>query len=298
VTAKPEALTLDAPAKVNLYLHVLGRRADGYHSLDSLVAFVDVADTLVARPAERLRLTIVGPEGRGLGAGPDNLVLRAARLLAEESGRREGAAIRLDKRLPVAAGLGGGSANAAATLRLLDRLWTTRASPADLARLGARLGADVPVCLAGRATLVRGVGDRLRPSAPLPAATVVLVNPRRPLATARVFGACDPGPRRPTRPLGPVADVRKLARRLARRRNDLTGASSRLEPAVPAVLAALATAGALLARMSGSGATCFGLFDDEHEAATAAAWMSERHGDWWVRVTRLLVSPPPIGYVA
>ncbi|MBM3583308.1 MAG: 4-(cytidine 5'-diphospho)-2-C-methyl-D-erythritol kinase [Alphaproteobacteria bacterium] len=294
MTAERRALSIDAPAKVNLYLHVLGRRADGYHNLDSLVAFVDVADTLVVRPSDRLRLTITGPEGRGVDAGADNLVLRAARLLAEHAGRNTGADIRLVKRLPVAAGLGGGSADAAATLRLLDRLWTTRASDVDLARLGAKLGADVPVCLAGRATLVRGVGARLRPAAPLPPASVVLVNPRRPLATVRVFGAHDPRPRRPARPFGAIADVRDLARRLARRRNDLTGASSRLEPAVPVVLAELATAGALLARMSGSGATCFGLFGDEHEASAAAAWLSDRHEEWWIQATRFKISAPPI----
>lgn len=299
MTAEARGLALDAPAKVNLYLHVLGRRPDGYHRLDSLVVFVDLADRLVARPADRLHLTITGPGRAALRAEPDNLVLRAARLLAAEAGVPARARIALAKRIPVAAGLGGGSADAAAALRLLDRLWRVRAAPEDLARLGARLGADVPVCLAGRPSLLRGIGERLDPAAPPPAAAaLVLVNPRRPLATARVFAACAARPRRAAPAMGARADTATFARALARRRNDLTGAAAGLEPAIPAMLAELVVAGARLARMSGSGATCFGLFDDLDAAGRAVAWLTSRGLPWWSRAVAIRRDAPSIKLVA
>lgn len=292
-------LALDAPAKLNLYLHVLGRRRDGYHRLDSLVVFLDLADTLTAEPADDLTLSVTGAGAPALAElrSDTNIVLAAARLLARSAGMAPRAALRLDKRLPVAAGLGGGSADAAAALRLLDRLWATRAGTDDLQAMGLHLGADVPVCLAGVPTVVRGIGERLEAAPRQPSLAVVLVNPLRPLATAAVFARHAAVPRR-TRPLGPAKDARDLARRLARRRNDLTAAASGLEPAVPEMLAGLATTGALLARMSGSGATCFGLFDAASSARGAAKYLSGEHPGWWVAMGELRGDRPEIRYVA
>ncbi len=180
-----------APAKVNLYLHVVGRRADGYHLLDSLIAFADIGDRVTAAPADRLSLAIGGPEADALGGlGDDNLVLRAARLLAEAAGAPSyGAALTLDKRLPVSSGIGGGSSDAAATLRALDRLWQRPLDPTALSALARRLGADTPACLMARPVWVGGIGERLEPAAGLPAAGIVLANPRRALPTAAVFAA-------------------------------------------------------------------------------------------------------------
>ncbi|MEX2650782.1 MAG: 4-(cytidine 5'-diphospho)-2-C-methyl-D-erythritol kinase [Alphaproteobacteria bacterium] len=293
-------LALDAPAKLNLYLHVLGRRRDGYHRLDSLVVFLDLADTLTVEPADRLTLSVAGPGAPALDElrVGTNIVLEAARLLAREAGTAPRAALRLDKRLPVAAGLGGGSADAAAALRLLDRLWTTRAGADDLRALGQRLGADVPVCLAAVPTVVRGIGERLEAAPRQPPVAVVLANPRRPLATADVFARHQAAPRRASRPMGPVKDARALARRLARRRNDLTWAASGLEPAIPELLAGLTTAGALLARMSGSGATCFGLFDAAAAARRASAYLSGEHPGWWVARCAIRGDRPEIRNVA
>src|SRR5437764_2550819 len=179
-----------APAKVNLYLHVTGRRADGYHLLDSLIAFADVGDRLRAEPAESLSLVIDGPEAGDLAAvGDDNLVLRAARLLADRAGITAGAALHLDKHLPVAAGIGGGSSDAAAALLGLKRMWRISLEDDALCALGASLGADLPACLYRRAVWVGGIGERLEPAGALPEAGILLVNPRRTLPTAAVFAA-------------------------------------------------------------------------------------------------------------
>ena len=195
-----------APAKVNLYLHVTGRRADGYHLLDSLAVFGPAADLLAAAPAAALTLALEGPFAAGLAAEPDNLVLRAARALAAEAGLPGGAALRLAKHLPVASGIGGGSADAAAALRLLDRLWGLGLPEARLAAIAARLGADVPVCLASRPRRMQGVGEVLRPAPALPDCGLLLVNPGVALATPAVFRA------RPRR----LHPGRRAARGLAR----------------------------------------------------------------------------------
>ncbi len=178
-----------ARAKINLDLQVTGRRADGYHELDSLTAFAAFGDRLILQQHDRLELEVIGPFAGPLAAEPDNLVLRAARRLASRAGREATVRITLDKRLPVAAGLGGGSADAAAVLRGLNRLWRLGMAPADLAAIAVDLGADVPVCLAGRAARMRGIGDRLEPWDELPPLAVLLVNPDLPLSTAAVFGA-------------------------------------------------------------------------------------------------------------
>ncbi len=269
-------LTEIAPAKVNLTLHVTGRRADGYHLLDSLVVFPGLGDRLEAEDAGGLSLSLAGPHSLGLGAGADNLVLRAAMLL-RPPGR--GAALRLTKSLPVASGIGGGSADAAATLRLLARLWGVPLP--DPARV-LSLGADVPVCLDGRATRMRGIGEDLAPQ-DLPPFWIVLANPGTPVATAAVFDGL------PTRDNAPMPDPPAFAGAdalfawLARQRNDLEGPARAIAPPVGTALAALrAQPGCALARMSGSGATVFGLFGRDAPALAAAAALRRAEPDWWV----------------
>jgi len=272
-------LTELAPAKVNLFLHVVGRRADGYHLLDSLAVFPGAADRLMAGHAPGLALTVTGPFGDGLDAGPDNLVLRAARVLAERSGVTAGAALVLDKRLPVASGIGGGSADAAAALRLLSRLWSVGLPDGVLQELALGLGADVPVCLAGQAARMGGVGDQLSQAPELPPFGAVLINPGVAVSTPEVFRAR-------TGPFSGKAflprswpDAVVMARDLSALANDLEAPAMRLCPAVADVLAWLrAQPGCLLARMSGSGATCFGVFRD---ASAASAVADRAPPPWW-----------------
>ncbi|MBL6456511.1 4-(cytidine 5'-diphospho)-2-C-methyl-D-erythritol kinase [Belnapia sp. T6] len=261
-----------APAKVNLYLHVTGRRPDGYHLLDSLVVFGPGGDELAAAPAEGLSLRVEGPFGGALAAEPDNLVLRAARALAAAAGREAEAALTLTKRLPVASGIGGGSSDAAAALRLLDRLWDTGLGAERLAAIAAGLGADVPVCLAVRPARMQGIGEVLLPAPTLPECGLLLVNPGIALATPAVFKARQGGFTPPAALPEAWPDAAAMAAGLAALRNDLEAPAIALCPPVAEVLAALRTLpGCLLARMSGSGATCFGLFASPEAARSAAA---------------------------
>ena len=268
-----------AHAKVNLWLNVVGRRSDGYHLLDSLVAFVDLADTLEARPADRLSLELAGPHAAVLASDPDNLVLKAARLLADRAGVAPRAAIRLAKHIPVAAGLGGGSADAAAALRELGELWRVALPEEELFDLAASLGADVPMCLAGRTALASGSGERLNPAPALPFCAILLVNPGTALATRDVFAARR-GPFSPARPVaGPWQDPPALVAALAMRGNDLSDAAISLQPAIAEVLDVLrGSEGAHYAAMSGSGATCFALYDSVDAARRAAAALPPA---WW-----------------
>ncbi|MCX7362103.1 MAG: 4-(cytidine 5'-diphospho)-2-C-methyl-D-erythritol kinase [Alphaproteobacteria bacterium] len=275
-----------ARAKVNLWLNVVGRRADGYHLLHSLVAFCDLADTLEATPSDRLTLVVDGPAAGGLAAEPDNLVLRAARLLADRAGVAPRAALRLTKNIPVAAGLGGGSADAAAALGALAELWRVALPVEELFDLAGRLGADVPMCLAGRTAIASGVGERLEPAPPLPPCAVLLVNPRCDLPTAAVFGARK-GACSPERPvLRPWSDLASLVEALAERGNDLTEAAVSLRPEIAEVLRAMRqAAGVRYAAMSGSGATCFALYDDLASASRTAETLP---GAWWRHVGRFV----------
>jgi 4-diphosphocytidyl-2-C-methyl-D-erythritol kinase len=280
-------LTLTAPAKLNLYLHITGRRADGYHLLDSLVAFATLADRLTVAPADEISLDVTGPFAGALGAG-DNLVMAAARTLSERLGGGLGARLALEKNIPVSAGLGGGSADAAAALAGLAQLWG--GEDADLAEIALGLGADVPVSLAGQPAYMEGIGEVLTAAPALPAAGLVLVNPGVALETAAVFARFDeggaandsvigaPGPRIEA----PPADSCALAAALAGAANDLTAAAAALAPEIGKALDVLAALpGCLLARMAGSGATCFALFGDEAAATNAAAALEVGPG-WWV----------------
>ncbi len=269
-----------APAKINLFLHVLGRRVDGYHLLDSLAVFAGVADVLRAEPAEALSLTLDGPFASALTADSDNLVLRAARILAEAAGITPGARLTLTKNLPIASGIGGGSADAAAALRVLAPLWRLALGESDLAALAARLGADVPVCLAGRTSRMGETGEVLLPAPTLPPCGIALVNPGVPVSTAEVFRARTAGFSAPASLPASWADAATMAGDLAHLRNDLEPAAIALCPPIGTVLNVLrASSGCLLARMSGSGATCFGLFTTPKEALAVSA-QAARPG-WW-----------------
>ncbi|OUJ15249.1 4-(cytidine 5'-diphospho)-2-C-methyl-D-erythritol kinase [Acetobacter sp. DsW_063] len=281
-------LTETAHAKINLYLHVTGRRDDGYHLLDSLAVFAGAADTLSLSPdAGALSLSVGGPFGAGLstGATDDNLVMRAARLLAEEAGRAPTGALTLEKALPVASGIGGGSADAAAALRLLQRAWDVAVPEERLFELAEKLGADVPVCLAQRSARMGGVGERLDPAPALPDCGMILVNCGLGVSTPAVFRARDGGfSDAPALPAA-WANAAEMATDLSRLHNDLETAACALCPTIREVLAAIdALPGCLLSRMSGSGATCFGIFDTPEAARRAAAQLSALTParSWWV----------------
>jgi 4-diphosphocytidyl-2-C-methyl-D-erythritol kinase len=285
------SLTLAAPAKLNLYLHVTGKRPDGYHLLDSLAAFIDVRDTLTLTPSTVLAFTADGPFANGFGdEDPStNLVVRAARGLAQATGRVADVALHLTKNLPVASGIGGGSADAAACLRGLARLWGI--DPADPVVLGiaAGLGADIPVCVQGRAAYMGGIGTEIAPAPDLPPAGLVLVNPGIGLSTPAVYRARQGGFSPAARFDTPPADAAALAALLAERGNDLTDAAVSLVPEIETVLGAIgADRTCLLARMSGSGATCFGLYADSDTTTAAAALLKRDHPGWWVAPGRLL----------
>jgi len=280
------AVTELARAKINLYLHVTGRRADGYHTLDSLFAFANVGDVIRARSSVNLSLCIAGPFAAGLVAGESNLVLRAARALqrvAGASGRVMGAELSLRKNLPNASGIGGGSADAAATLRALCRLWKLRIRPRALAAIALSLGADVPACLLSRPVSASGIGETLRPAPAMPDAALVLVNPGVALATPDVFRRRSGPFSRPRRIRRAAPTAEALALTLAARSNDLTAAAIELCPTIDTILNALESSeGCLLARMSGSGATCFGLYRRRGQAARAARAIAAAQPHWWV----------------
>jgi 4-diphosphocytidyl-2-C-methyl-D-erythritol kinase len=263
-----------AYAKLNLALHVRAREADGYHRIETVFAFCEDGDRLEVREGEELSLDVAGPFGHELSSGEDNLVMLAARGLAERFAVTRGAALILEKRLPVSAGLGGGSADAAAVLRLLSRWWGIAPGDDELLALAAELGADVPACLASRTARGEGRGDRLLPwgDETLTGTPVLLVNPGTPLSTSSVFRAWGGEDR------GPLAALEAS-------RNDLEPPAIALVPEIADVLAALSDA--KLARMSGSGATCFGLYATEAERDAAAERIRALAGGWWQLSTRL-----------
>lgn len=272
-------------AKINLDLRVCGRRSDGYHDLDSLVVFASVGDRLIFEPADAISLAIEGPFGAGLSFADDNLVLRATRCLVASTGCKSGVRITLDKRLPIASGIGGGSADAAATLRGLTRLWNLPHGPADLLPLAATLGADVAVCLRSTPARMQGTGDWLTPMSPPSSLPMILVNPGMAVPTPRVFAALNSYSG--ARAYVPITGLdRDFRSHLMRGVNDLEAPAIGLQPVIADVLGTIrAQAGCVLARMSGSGATCFGLFDETAAAERAAAGLSQRHLDWWVVAT-------------
>jgi 4-diphosphocytidyl-2-C-methyl-D-erythritol kinase len=279
-------------AKVNLTLRVVGRRVDGYHEIESVVAFADCADRLSLAPGSALDLTMSGPLAQACGETADNLVLKAARLLGERVPGLKIGRFTLDKVLPVAAGIGGGSADAAAALRLLAQLNGLALDDQRLIDVAIETGADVPVCLTSRACDMTGVGESLLPLC-LPVMPCVLVNPRVPVATRDVFAAL--GLRYGELLVGASdviqaiawpekgASVEDWVEVLAASSNDLEAPATRIQPAIGEVIAALSAAnGAWLARMSGSGATCFAIFENTAEAQRAAQKIQLDHPQWWV----------------
>ena len=277
-----------APAKVNLTLRVLGRRADGYHDIESLVAFAGVGDALTFTPGGTLALAVGGPTSAAAGDVADNLVLKAARALAERVEGLKLGRFTLSKRLPVSAGLGGGSADAAAALRLLAR--ANRMAPDDprLMQAARNTGADVPVCLDPRARLMRGIGDVLSAPLDLPRLFALLVNPGVAVATKDVFAALSIPPAAPIAQAPTPPEPAGLLAEITNGRNDLEGPAIELEPAIADVLAVLRKLpGCRLARMSGSGATCFGLFDSTRATTAAARTLRVGYPAWWVRATVL-----------
>ncbi|MDB5512237.1 MAG: 4-(cytidine 5-diphospho)-2-C-methyl-D-erythritol kinase [Enterovirga sp.] len=286
-------LTTRAPAKVNLTLHVLGRRHDGYHVLESLVVFAGVADRLHLQPGGGLSLSVAGPKAAAAGPDDDNLVLRAARALAE---RRPGltlGAFTLTKNLPAAAGIGGGSSDAAGALRLLARLNGLAIDHPDVVAAARATGADVPVCLDPRARMMRGIGDEIGPPVPLPPLFAVLANPGVAVPTPEVFrrlglakGGSTGSAAHPD--AGGIADAVRLVETLGATRNDLEPPARAAAPEIGAALGRLAEQpGCRLARMSGSGATVFGIYDDCRAASRAARVVSRAEPGWWVKATVL-----------
>ncbi|MEK9647115.1 MAG: 4-(cytidine 5'-diphospho)-2-C-methyl-D-erythritol kinase, partial [Alphaproteobacteria bacterium] len=279
--------------KINLFLHVVGRRDDGYHLIDSAIAFAGVGDLLSVSPGDDLTLEISGPFAEKLiGDREDNLVLHAARDLRDAAAVAGGAKLFLEKRLPVASGIGGGSADAAAALRLLACLWNVPEEAATGLAVG--LGADVPVCLRSAPAHVGGIGDSIDPLGPLPACGVVLANAGEGVSTPAVFAARSGGFSDPVawRPSSSFSDLIELLRGT---RNDLAEAARSVSPAIGNVIAALEkTHGCGIARLSGSGGTCFALYETGAAAAAAAEGLAAAHPAWWVQATRFLKTAPAI----
>ncbi len=277
-------MTAIARAKVNLFLHVGPPDAAGYHPLASLVAFADVGDVVTVTPSDRLSLTVTGPFASGLSGEGDNLILKALRALGEAAGVEPALAVTLDKRLPIAAGLGGGSSDAGAALRLADRLLGLNMGEAGLGEVSRIVGADGPMCLMARSVWAEGIGDRLTPAPQMPPLHAVLANSGRPSPTGAVYRGYDAGPLaaadRPAPPSDWSPDT--VIDWLAGCRNDLQVPAVTLEPVIGGALQAMVATGAQMTRMSGSGATVFGLFKTRDAAEQAAEALRCEHPGWWI----------------
>lgn len=282
-----------APAKINLFLHIGDKRADGYHALESLAVFAQTGDRLSLSASKDISLAIEGPFAEGLSADSGNLVLKAAHSLAR--GRNLGAVIMLEKNLPLASGIGGGSADAAAALRALNLLWDLGLSETDLCAVAEDIGSDVPACVLSRPVWMDGRGEILTPVS-VPPLNMLLINPGVAVPTGQVFDALQS-----RSGLGAVARLPDepqtlwdISAYLEDARNDLERPAIAIAPVINDVLTALETAnGCVLARMSGSGATCFGLFEGRNFALRAAAAIEREHPDWWLSVTQ--IAEPDIG---
>ncbi|MEJ0063412.1 MAG: 4-(cytidine 5'-diphospho)-2-C-methyl-D-erythritol kinase [Alphaproteobacteria bacterium] len=278
-------ITMFAPAKINLYLHVTGRREDGYHLLDSLVAFADIGDRIAVEAADRFEFALTGPMAASLaGENPEgNLAVRAAKTLALAAKKPLNFKITLEKNLPIASGIGGGSTDAAAALLALARFWNLRPETLPLHEIARGLGQDIPACLLRRPCYFRNIGDELDPAPNLPRTGIVLANPGLSVPTPAVFKRRQ-GDFSPPARLEPAATLQDLIAALKTRRNDLYAPAIELAPAIADCLNAVAaTQDCLLARMSGSGATCFGLYETAALAGAAAAALQKQHPDWWVQ---------------
>jgi len=281
-------IRVQAPAKINLYLHVTGKRDDGYHLLDSLMAFAECGDVIEVEAASDLSLSISGPFAEGLPTGPDNLVMQAAEKIRQFAGGATGARIKLQKNLPVASGIGGGSADAAAVMKALCQLWEVAPAEGDLMALALSLGADVPICLTGKAAFVSGIGEIITPVSDLPTVPMVLVNPGVAVSTPSIFKARQGGFSNPN----PFTEISQTTQQLIEcvsvRSNDLMAPAIQVASVIGEVIEGLSECnGILLSRMSGSGATCFGLFDTQQDAQQAARSLKSNNPGWWVEQTEL-----------
>lgn len=277
-----------APAKINLALHVTGRRGDGYHLIESLAVFTRFGDRLQVSAAEEDGLAVSGRYAAGVPVDGRNLIAMARDALRKAAGSRNAfpVAIALEKNLPVASGIGGGSSDAAAALRLLARIWGLDIDAAELAEIALSLGADVPMCLAAQPLMARGIGENVEPLPAVPSLGLVLVNPGVPVSTPQVFSALRRRDNEPLPALPARIDFHSLRNWLEATRNDLEAPAREIQPAVADALRALKRADAGFARMSGSGATCFGLYETGNVAKRAAAAIRARHPDWFVAATR------------
>ena len=278
-----ETVRIFAPAKINLFLHVDGKRADGYHELESLVVFARVGDELAFKPADEFSLAIDGPFANALSSDSDNLVLKAARVLAAHVGVRNGASIALTKNLPVASGIGGGSTDAAATLRGLNLLWQKHLASGELRTIAAQIGSDVPVCVESTPAWMGGRGEKVMALDGIPEVPMVLVNPGVAVPTGKVFAALQERRGVGLPPPCGIKNASELVAYLKATTNDLQAPARAIAPVIGEVLEALASQpDALLTRMSGSGATCFALFESVISAQKAATVIRTQHSDWWV----------------
>jgi 4-diphosphocytidyl-2-C-methyl-D-erythritol kinase len=282
ITRKRMPLDIHAPAKLNLFLNITGRREDGYHLLDSLFVFCSLVDTISIRPSQTLSISLSGPFAEGLESGTDNIAMKAAELLRREASITLGARITLEKHIPVAAGLGGGSADAAAVLRGLNAFWGIGWPLDRLQVLGAQLGADIPACLPSHPVIARGIGDQLSPAPGMPNCGILLVNPRVAVPTPAVFKAFKAmNPVIAARAFAPLPErfqsLGDMVGIIRHRGNDLLPAAVSVAPVVADVLQVLGgLPGARYAGLSGSGATCFALFDTQTEAHNAVV-----PTEWW-----------------
>lgn len=290
-STQTKLLTIFAPAKINLYLHVTGRLDNGYHTLDSLVVFADIGDRVEIEPSPDFKFRVQGPFASGFGpkeldASPNssNLIVQAAWALARAAQKVPNISVTLTKNLPLASGIGGGSADAAAMLWGLLEWWGLSSQAHYLPGLMSRLGADVPVCLPCKPTRVRGIGDVLDPVSPMPEIPVVLVNPGKPCPTANVFAHYEGGYKEPRAFADNLENFNDLISFLREQSNDLYEPARRSVPEIDNVINTLSVQkGCAIARLSGAGATCFGLFENENAAQSAAKTIANENPDWWVK---------------
>lgn len=283
-----KTINANAPAKVNLYLHITGKTANGYHTLDSLVTFANTGDELEVTQSDRISLSVSGEYAASLPEG-ENLVTKAATILQRRFHIKEGAAIALQKNLPVGAGIGGGSADAAATLKLLARLWKINVEPHDIQEIALSLGADVPACLQSTSLYMSGIGEVIEPAPKLPGMFILLASTGKPLLTRDVFAGYNGSFSQAASHPRHFDSGEDLIRFLEGTRNDLQDAAIALMPEISTVLQTLAAEkDCMLSRMSGSGSTCFGLFAKRKYAEDAAIRLNKQYPGWWIRVAGLL----------
>ncbi|MEE2746560.1 MAG: 4-(cytidine 5'-diphospho)-2-C-methyl-D-erythritol kinase [Pseudomonadota bacterium] len=289
-------IAISSLAKINLYLHVIGKRDDGLHIIDSLTTFAGVGDTISIEDCKSLSLHVDGPFANELGPIGENLVIKATRLLSKTMGISSKVRFRLTKNLPVSAGLGGGSSNAAAALQLLCRFWETIPPSAELFELAECIGSDVPVCLLGQTSYMGGAGEKLTPAAPLPPGWLVLANPRVQVSTGEIFNRFSLSASEPTRFINHPRDIFELADFLRKQSNDLTEAAISYSPVIKTVIQILDSLdGSLLSRLCGSGSTCFALFSNQSEAQKAVSRLKLSRPNWWICASPIVNNWPEIG---